>query len=337
MQRFWKTTLIGALALGGCVAMTELAIYRERPIRFGHESHGTEAKLTCEDCHQKAAEGDQAGMPAPKACTNCHKTPEERAKFLTPFLVAGPDGKQVVRFTEVTKLPEDVKFSHKQHLDRKATCADCHGDVEHSKAVSAEFRVAKDRCFECHASEHVQSDCKVCHQKIDADWTPSSHQKAWTKRHGFVARLGDTEEANNRCELCHQEGSCASCHQDQPPANHNNHWRHRAHGLAASVDAEGCATCHRGDSCERCHNETAPRTHVAGWGGAQSRHCLGCHLPLASEEGCAVCHKNNTSHNLAKAKPAWHTPGMNCRQCHRTGGQPLPHVDKGDNCSACHF
>lgn len=326
-------------ALVGCATVGQLAIYRQRPIRFSHQAHGAEAKLTCGDCHQGATEGDQAGMPAGKACALCHKTPEDREKYLNPFLVAGPDGKKAILFTSVTKLPEDLKFSHKQHLDAKLGCADCHGDVEHSVAVSADFRVAKDRCFDCHGGKHVEADCRVCHEKIDQDWAPASHQQMWTKRHGLVARLGDTSEAQNRCELCHQDASCATCHQDQSPANHNNHWRHRAHGLAASVDAEGCATCHRGDSCERCHNETAPRTHVAGWGGRQSRHCLGCHLPLSADQyNCGVCHQGAPSHTyLAKPKPAWHTPTMDCRQCHTaTSPQPLPHVDKGDDCNACH-
>ena len=49
-----------------------------------------------------------------------------------------------------------------------------------------------------------------------------------------------------------------------------------------------------------------------------------------------VCHKDTRSHALAAPKPAWHTPAMNCRQCHGVS-QPLPHVDKGDNCNLCHL
>ena len=78
-----------------------------------------------------------------------------------------------------------------------------------------------------------------------------------------------------------------------------------------------------------------PDSHGGNWGGTQSVHCLTCHFPL-SGESCAVCHKGTPSHLEAAPKPDWHTPAMNCRQCHGVG-QPLPHVDKGDDCNACHL
>ena len=62
----------------------------------------------------------------------------------------------------------------------------------------------------------------------------------------------------NRCSLCHTESTCAACHQDTPPDNHNNFWRLRGHGVQARVDRDSCATCHRTDFCDRCHFETRP-------------------------------------------------------------------------------
>jgi hypothetical protein len=63
-------------------------------------------------------------------------------------------------------------------------------------------------------------------------------------------------------------------------------------------------------------------------------HCLTCHEQL-SESACSVCHKGTPDHRLAAPKPANHTAGLNCRQCHGHG-QPLPHVDNGTDCNSCH-
>jgi hypothetical protein len=101
------------------------------------------------------------------------------------------------------------------------------------------------------------------------------------------------------------------------------------------MDRESCAVCHQRDFCDRCHASTEPMNHVGAFGGTLSTHCLGCHFPLSAEEGCGVCHKATPSHLLAAPKPPDHVPGMNCLQCHGIQ-QPLPHVDKGDDCNTCH-
>jgi hypothetical protein len=145
----------------------------------------------------------------------------------------------------------------------------------------------------------------------------------------------DSGKSEDRCSLCHTDASCASCHQDEPPGNHTGQWRHRGHTMAASMDREHCAVCHQGDFCDRCHQETAPRNHRGTWGSTRNTHCLTCHFPLKTSEGCTLCHKDIPSHRKGAAKPGWHNAGMNCRQCHGAGVE-LPHVDKGDDCNACH-
>jgi hypothetical protein len=38
---------------------------------------------------------------------------------------------------------------------------------------------------------------------------------------------------------------------------------------------------------------------------------------------------------MATPLPPDHNAGMNCRMCHGNG-QPLPHVDNGQQCTSCH-
>jgi hypothetical protein len=102
----------------------------------------------------------------------------------------------------------------------------------------------------------------------------------------------------------------------------------------ASIDRTRCMVCHTQDSCQQCHESTRPTNHRAGWGTSQQRHCVGCHLPLA-DTGCAVCHQDAPSHQLATPLPGDHNPGMSCRLCHGNGVR-LPHPDGGHACTACH-
>jgi hypothetical protein len=189
-------------------------------------------------------------------------------------------------------------------------------------------------CSACHAERGVADACSTCHARLSTETAPRSHEGTWLRSHGECVRARSGASAD-RCELCHDESSCSSCHFEQAPRNHGGHWRRRGHGIVASLDRQSCATCHRSDSCDACHLTFEPASHGASWGAPLDRHCTSCHVPLAAE-GCATCHVGTPSHALATPKPADHTAGMNCRMCHGMG-QPLPHVDNGDDCNYCHL
>ena len=169
---------------------------------------------------------------------------------------------------------------------------------------------------------------------IDQEWKPPTHDDSWTRAHGPRARAGSRAPLDS-CALCHREDTCAECHRVEQPLSHTQGFRLKGHGLLASMDRGSCAVCHEPSSCEACHAETLPLSHGGMWGGTKSLHCLTCHTPL-EQNGCAVCHKGTPSHALAPPKPDWHDPAMNCTACHGHG-EPLPHVDNGENCNLCHF
>ncbi len=178
--------------------------------------------------------------------------------------------------------------------------------------------------------------CASCHgDKRTKETKPAGHDAAWEEKHGAWIRQNGFRETT--CNLCHTEAKCTSCHQQEKPANHNEFWRLKGHGLAVGLDRSGCFTCHRAvDFCDRCHSETRPQDHLAAWGAPTNLHCNSCHFPLTSAGGqrCAVCHATTASHTAAPAQPAnaLHVTGANCRSCHA----PLRHPDNGMACTVCH-
>jgi hypothetical protein len=333
------------IAIAGCVAAgqfsvlsklgldKQMPIYKTRPGKFSHNEHVVKQELDCDGCHTQATESDQAGMPSMGVCRNCHDTPDKVDKYLRPFAV---DNKVV--WTQATKISDDVKFSHQTHLEKgKLSCEDCHTGVKKSQGVSiAGFKVTMDDCTNCHAEKGVSVECLACHQAINQDWAPKSHEANWKRYHGQVARMGEQMPYENRCSLCHTDATCNRCHQDEEPASHTGQWRERGHGAMAEMDRDQCAVCHRTDFCDRCHRDTEPMSHTAGWGAPRDRHCLTCHLPLGSQ-GCGACHQINPGHLEAPPRPVnvTHDTASEsaCRTCHVLN---LTHPDNGDSCRACH-
>ncbi len=299
---------------------------------FSHADHGEDKGLKCVTCHTSAYTGDKASQPGPQICETCHekvdkdKPPERR-------LAAFFDENGRYKTTRVDHLPTEVRFSHGKHAQHDVKCEDCHGDVGNSDLIPAESVVTKDDCLTCHSKAGSANECADCHTEINKGWLPPTHLHSWDVRHGQVVR-GRDSELMNRCDMCHQEQSCQTCHRKNPPRDHTNFWRRRGHGIMVSIDRSRCMTCHRTDFCSRCHEGTRPLNHTASWGDPTNRHCNDCHFPLNST-GCITCHKGAPSHQLATPLPPGHNPAMNCRQCHGAG-QPLPHPDGGHVCTICH-
>lgn len=326
-------TRLALLAYGclaaGCTLIGALAS-KERPFGFDHALHATEG-LECDACHVSWETDDEPGMPVKAGCNLCHeaidaeKPPERRIDSLF-------DGEKY-KAQRVTALSEEVVFSHQKHATKPIECGACHAGIATNTYVDASLAVTMADCQTCHKKEAVANQCATCHRQIRADVPPETHAFQWMKLHGSTVRAHD-EATVNDCSLCHQESSCRDCHQAMPPENHSNYFRLRGHGLYARMDRQSCVACHRSDSCDSCHASTRPLNHTGAFAGSLQTHCLNCHLPVEDTE-CFTCHKGTPSHALAAPKPVDHTAGMNCRQCHGMG-QPLPHVDNGDDCNACH-
>ncbi len=327
-----------ALGLGlagsavGCAVAVGLGLLVEGRPRFDHGLHVKDQGLDCDSCHRGAKEAEAAGMPALSQCMLCHgemdeaKPPERRASAFFP------GGESPVPRAKV--LAAGMRFSHAVHAAKEVECARCHGDPTAADWVPRKAGRQKDDCMGCHVEKRASNECATCHDEWRRDTPPRTHAENWRRSHGGRARA-ESGASEDRCELCHQESACASCHRSEAPASHTTHFRHRGHGVMASMDRELCWTCHQPDSCNRCHSETAPRSHRGSWGAPRATHCFECHDEAQEGRGCFLCHDGTLSHDAAPSPPSWHVSGMNCRMCHGQG-QPLPHVDNGANCEGCH-
>ena len=326
---------LAALALGGCAFVQSLLPGGDQPMAFSHRLHVVEQGLDCESCHENAWYEDAAGWPWQDTCLVCHdeldtdKAQERHIELAFPATEEGP-----LSLVSQSALSDELVFSHLTHVQADVACAECHRGIEQSDRVGADLAVDMAACVRCHQEREQPAECATCHREVDQQWKPPGHLIGWERAHGRASRTCADNMATE-CSLCHDERTCADCHLVTEPRDHGQAFRTRTHGFHAAMDRTRCATCHEPDSCDLCHQETEPRSHFSlTWGGTRSRHCLGCHLPIKAN-GCQVCHPSAPSHLLAAPKPDWHTPAMNCRQCHGVTA-PLPHVEKGDDCNACH-
>jgi hypothetical protein len=325
--RRWHVLAILSMALAaGCA----LVFGGEPPFAFSHRLHVAEG-LECADCHAGAQDTDQPGMPAQSQCALCHqdidaKKPPER-QIATLFDGAG------YRAARANRLDAEVLFSHQKHVASAKECAACHTGIETNDVVEPHASITMSVCVACHTQQKAPNECASCHSEIRAERAPASHAFGWQRLHGLAYRAHNSATMD-RCSLCHEESTCASCHLEVPPSNHNNYFRLRGHGVHARMDRQNCAACHRSDSCDACHADARPINHVGSWGSPVDTHCISCHFPLGSSD-CATCHRDTPSHAEATTLPPDHTPGMNCRQCHGLSA-PLPHVDNGSECTRCH-
>jgi hypothetical protein len=298
---------------------------------FSHAVHVLGEKQECTSCHESFAVSDDPGMPSLDTCSTCHDSID--AKKDAEHKVASLFEGDRFRAARASHFGAEPIFSHKRHVKAKIACAACHSEIESNEEVDASVAVPMAKCSACHAERAIADDCATCHRDVRPTWAPPSHAHDWTKLHGRRV-LAQSAATADDCRTCHEQSTCESCHKERAPDSHDAFFRGKGHGLEASMDRASCAVCHTEDSCSSCHANTPPSSHTGAFEGRRATHCLACHLPLKSE-GCFTCHKSTPGHSKGAPKPRWHTPAMNCRQCHGYSA-PLPHVDKGDDCNACH-
>lgn len=328
-SRWIAAALCGALGIASCALMNADA---EEVYAFSHRLHVEGQGIDCSVCHKTDGDAPLPTMPGPGLCLLCHKEGDAAKPQERRIHVLFDD--DVFRATHASRLGEEIVFDHRAHLARDQDCASCHTGIASNERLTTADAITMEDCVACHSRYRPEEACSVCHERIDQRWEPESHQREWTAMHGPLVRSGTTLEAG-RCELCHTEATCVQCHQEQKPQNHDNFWRIRGHGVAASIDRQNCWTCHRDDYCQRCHMEVQPISHTGTFGSPRNTHCLGCHFPL-NNQGCITCHQSTPSHFTAPPKPPDHNPAMNCRLCHGQGA-PLMHVDDGTDCNLCHM
>jgi len=147
-RRWWKQSSRWMAAIF-CLASALLSQTPPAPPGFSHGKHAP-LKISCTICHTGAPTGDRAGFPGQKTCAVCHpKIPAERTAFPT---------------RRAFRLPGYVFFSHKAHLDAKAECARCHGDLSSMPSVFNTVGMKMKFCVDCHKEAKAPAECFACHE-----------------------------------------------------------------------------------------------------------------------------------------------------------------------------
>lgn len=178
-------------------------------IKINHDIHINSLKLTCVQCHNRAAHPGQTdfsdgsrmtaclqchdGKIAPKECNACHSTDRNRPA------------------------------EHNNNWWRR------HGQEAYKDTSS---------CKGCHG--WTENFCKECHKS----GRPPSHDQTWAFMHAERAR-----ESAGGCTVCHEQQSfCNRCHEVRHPSNWLDvHWQTAKTGAASCYKCHQnlyCASCH---------------------------------------------------------------------------------------------
>ena len=128
----------------------------------------------CMSCHQNQDPQEKwlpsRAHPSSVTCMDCHSTPE--AIFAHKYSASDdlmnnnclhchptiPKGER----TDL-KTVRIVKISHKQHLEKKILCIDCHRNIGHDTLSPRTNRPRMETCYACHQAHPRNQACDTCH------------------------------------------------------------------------------------------------------------------------------------------------------------------------------
>jgi hypothetical protein len=224
------------------------------------------------------------------------------------------------------RLP--MQFDHGAHLDRGATCQDCHAAAWTSASAVDNLLPAEKACRTCHQIDRTaEQGCDTCHtgyvkgQPVARLYIPPAEIKfdheAHVKRgaecagcHGDLAKVGlatrDQLPAMDVCMACHEgttaPDACSTCHLTDvgvmrtkltagvlEPDDHGLDWD-RQHAVAATKATAACDACHRERDCSDCHTGiTKPEDfHPADY---EQTHAADARR---NTPDCSTCHRAQT-------------------------------------------
>lgn len=136
----------------------------QQPIPYSHKHHVGTLKLQCSFCHENKEPGEIMGIPTTAKCMGCHKSVKTDSPHIQKLTEYNAQNRPVP-WKRVYQIPSFVFFSHKDHLDAKNTCQECHGPVAERAALWREVPVNMGSCMECHQKKKAPNDCTFCHEQ----------------------------------------------------------------------------------------------------------------------------------------------------------------------------
>jgi hypothetical protein len=318
--------------------------------------HHAQMKLNCQECHSCAKptyekpclkllpEFTREGV----TIFNTAAEAPEIIKIDTLEKIYGPTIFTHKLHAEMSFMSGGCKSCH--HFNppgRVLACINCHepsvirDDLSKPGLKGAYHR----QCLNCHREWSHSTNCIVCHELAGEDTTPATieskagfegktHPKIETPKKvvynvdyedGPVVTFyhnDHTDLFNIKCESCHQNETCARCHDAQKKT--------------ADVEKEpheNCIACHEDaieENCEKCHGrKEKPSFNHAKTGWPLNRfhkdlYCTECHGHQDKfsklNKNCNSCHK------------AWKSSNFN----HKVTGIALDETHIENDCVSCH-
>lgn len=329
----------GGPSLGSLYAPSE-AIFPEQdlPLRFFHDKHVTVAKMACEACHAQALTSTQASdrlLPSMQVCLSCHALDEAGDNF--PRTDGGPppadcttchlsyigdpprfddDVEEVdeSNFMEVENPPllphipnPNLHFPHKDHIDAKIACAQCHGTMEDVQLATRHNLPTMDLCLDCHtsASDAPPDACNTCHLTEADGRLKTAFQIPAVKRPNPIPQVAGARLTMLRFDAppaMVEEGPGGERALLLMPTGRFRPDDHRfdyleKHRRTASSDEAYCSSCHSKAFCTDCHNGVIKPAAIHPPGYAQTHaidaysdetQCSSCHN---RQDFCLTCHQ----------------------------------------------
>ncbi|MEM6992072.1 MAG: cytochrome c3 family protein [Myxococcota bacterium] len=326
------------------------AVYPEQeiPLRFNHGQH-LGLPLSCDKCHVAAADSTRArdfNFPTGAVCDECHgrQHPRPRAEPARCQLChtkVDAEG----RVTAGLRAPRpQLKFNHKLHLSKGASCEDasCHGSMSQVRLATTLQLPTEADCLTCHDGKQATQRCGACHitessgrlqtRARDDRLLPAlvpTAASSWGMEHdlAFVEDHAALSKANpSACETCHTETFCTDCHAGpiRPMRIHAGDFL-TTHALSAQARTADCQSCHRTQSfCLACHERLGFGERAQGSfgvGGGLRFHPEGFSGPPGTPQSHAAAAQRNIA-----ACSSCHTEDS-CLACHATTAAASPGLD----------
>jgi hypothetical protein len=172
----------------------------DQPIKFSHQIHAGQNKISCLYCHNTAEHSKSAGIPSAAVCLNCHqmvvKEGPRSGKFEINKILRAVENNEPIVWNRVYNLPDHVFFSHAQHVTTgELECVECHGAVEEMHIIKQFNDLSMGWCVNCHRDTEVQFIDNAFYEKYE-----KLHQEL---KEGKRDRISVEDIGGIECMKCH--------------------------------------------------------------------------------------------------------------------------------------
>jgi hypothetical protein len=259
-------------------------------LRFSHatRAHAAVACLRCHASVRSSVSVKDRNLPGEAICRPCHAQARRPGGSRGGCALCHPGWSGGGAPPSPRRPEARLRFGHRLHLERGATCSDCHAAIA-TGADSAREEAAQPRrarsgatkdslralpsmaaCTSCHARQRVSNRCVVCHladkqgrlqTRFDGNAVLRPTGSLRADRHdAYFARSHAASARKDRayCQSCHRPEGCLRCHAgtQRPAVLHPNDYV-SLHGSEARREPTRCRSCHASQSfCLGCHQRT---------------------------------------------------------------------------------